>query len=131
MPSNAAHCRCRAFWRSFFVSIGLQFDAGFVLSNLPLVILALVVSVVLKAVIAAFALRLAGLSTRSAIGGGLMVGQIGEFSFVIAANGYQGGTGPIDETVYRLIIAVACLSLAVTPLLGGDCAAFPAAITLG
>jgi monovalent cation:H+ antiporter-2, CPA2 family len=101
----------------FFISIGMQFDAGFVLNHLPTVIGALLVSVVLKAVLAAQALRLSGLTWPAAIGCGLIVGQIGEFSFVLAAAGYQGGDGPIASDDYHLIVAVACLSLALTPLL--------------
>lgn len=101
----------------FFIAIGLQFDHRFVLANPALVLGGLVVSVVIKSALAGFALRLGGLPLRSAIGAGIMVGQVGEFSFVLAAHAYRGGAGPLDSETYRLIVAVACLSLAATPAL--------------
>jgi len=99
----------------FFTSIGFQFDAGYMIANLPLVIAALSVSLVLKAALAGFAFRLAGMSIRSAVGAGIMVGQIGEFSFVIASM-FRGMPGDEGE-FYNLIVTVACLSLALTPIL--------------
>lgn len=99
----------------FFISIGLQFDLNFVMSNLPLVLGALAVSVLLKAALAGLALRLAGLSLRSAIGAGIMVGQVGEFSFVLATA--VARSGGLDAVTYNLIISVAVLSLALTPFL--------------
>ena len=56
-------------------------------------------------------MRVAGLSVRSAIGAGIMIGQIGEFSFVLASAAYRGGEGAMSEETYRLIVAVAVLSV--------------------
>ena len=95
----------------FFIGVGLQFDVSYVISHLPLVIGGLVVAIVVKACLAGFAMRLSGLSVKEAIGAGIMVGQVGEFSFVLAAS------GPLDADTYKFVISVACLSLALTPLL--------------
>lgn len=95
----------------FFMTIGLQFDLNFVMNNVGLVLGALVVSVIIKAALAGFALRLAGLPPRMAIGAGIMVGQVGEFGFVLAAN------GPLNSDTFKLVVAVACLSLTITPFL--------------
>lgn len=103
----------------FFTAIGLQFDHVFVLDHLPMVLGALGIAVVLKSLLAGAALRLSGLAWAPAIGCGLMVGQVGEFSFVLASTAHAGGAGVLDEEVFRLIVAVACLSLALTPLLIG------------
>jgi Kef-type K+ transport system membrane component KefB len=101
----------------FFTSIGLQFDLGYVLAEPLLVCGALLVSVLMKAVLAALALRLSGLDWRGAIGSGLMLGQVGEFSFVLAATAFGGGAGVLEEQHFKLVVAVTCLSLALTPIL--------------
>ncbi len=100
----------------FFVSIGMQFNLDFVLNEYVLVIGALVISVFFKAFIAGFALRLTGMSARSAIGAGIMVGQVGEFSFVMVNVAFDNIVTQ-NQDILDLIIAVACLSLAMTPLL--------------
>ncbi|MBA2479123.1 MAG: NAD-binding protein, partial [Planctomycetes bacterium] len=93
-------------------------DPIYVRDHFLLVTVALLVSVAVKAVIAAFALRIAGLSKRSAIGGGIMTAQMGEFSFVLAATAFgHGEPGSGLHGLYQLVVAVTCLSLAATPLL--------------
>jgi CPA2 family monovalent cation:H+ antiporter-2 len=99
----------------FFTAMGVLFDPLYVTNHLPLVLGALLVATALKAFLAGFALRLAGLSVRSSLGGGLMLANIGEFSFVLAATAF--GQDPAQENLYRLIVAVTCLSLLFTPLL--------------
>lgn len=101
----------------FFISIGLEFNIHFVLDKPHLVIGALIISIFFKAVIAAFALRLTGMKMRSALGAGIMVGQVGEFSFVLVNVAFQGDQGQHQQDIHNLIITVACLSLALTPLL--------------
>nr|MBA2481694.1 cation:proton antiporter [Planctomycetota bacterium] len=102
----------------FFSAMGVLFDPIYVRDHFLLVTVALVVSVAVKAVIAAFALRIAGLSKRSAIGGGIMTAQMGEFSFVLAATAFgHGEPGSGLHGLYQLVVAVTCLSLAATPLL--------------
>ena len=98
----------------FFVSIGMQFDIHFVTEKIHLVIGALFISIIFKAIIAGFSLRLTGMPVRSAIGCGIMVGQVGEFSFVLLNSKSLVASNP---DIYGLIVAVACLSLALTPFL--------------
>jgi CPA2 family monovalent cation:H+ antiporter-2 len=97
---------------AFFAAIGFAFDPRLLWEQPVLVLVGLMVSILVKAALAALALRLAGLPARQAIGGGLMLGQIGEFSFIIAARLID--TAP---EVHRLIVAIGCLSLALTPVL--------------
>lgn len=101
----------------FFSAVGMLFDPAFVLAHPLLVAFALGVAVVVKALLAALAARIAGLPPRSAIGVGLMLGSIGEFSFVIAAASFAGSRDPREQDLYRLLIAITCLGLAFTPLL--------------
>ncbi len=101
----------------FFVSIGVLFDANIIVERPFAVIIALVVSIVIKAALAGLALRLAGLPIKAAIGCGIMTGQIGEFSFVLSQAAFGGSDNPVVKDLYQLMVVVTCLSLAATPLL--------------
>ena len=101
----------------FFASMGVLFDPGFVADHAVEVLVALVVSMLVKAVLSAFALRLAGLNVRSSIGGGILVANIGEFSFVLAATAFAGSADPEIRHLYQLVVSVTCLSLLCTPAL--------------
>ena len=94
----------------------MQFNIDFVFDKPHLVIGALFISIIIKAVIAGFSLRLTGMSVRSAVGCGIMVGQVGEFSFVLVNSAFVS-LQPLNTDIHGLIVSVACLSLALTPLL--------------
>jgi CPA2 family monovalent cation:H+ antiporter-2 len=99
----------------FFVSLGLILDVGAV-AQTPLKFVGLVAAVVvLKMAAAAVALRLTGLSWRSACGMGLGLAHVGEFAFFLAKFGWQARL--LEETDYQLLVAVALGSLLLTPLL--------------
>ena len=101
----------------FFIAIGMLFDPRYVIAN-PLVVgMALVLSLSAKIALAGAAFRLAGMDARSALGSGLLVGSIGEFSFVIASAAFGASKDPAVQDLYRLAVAVTCLGLALTPVL--------------
>jgi CPA2 family monovalent cation:H+ antiporter-2 len=101
----------------FFAAMGALFDVGFVIANWWQVLLLLLVATVLKAPIAALATHLAGLPWRPALGTGLIMAQIGEFTFVLAAAAFADASDPTLRHLFALIVAVTCLSLAAAPLL--------------
>jgi len=101
----------------FFVATGAMFDPLFVWQHLGLVLSALVVGVVVKIGIASLALGLGGLSWRSALGCGLLLGTIGEFSFVLAAAAFANSEDPAVQRLYQLVVAVTFLSFLSMPLL--------------
>src|SRR2546428_13261442 len=68
-----------------------------------------------KALLAAGGPLLLGYSGRVALLAGLAVSQIGEFSFVLAREGR--GTGLLSENLYQTFLAVAVLTMLVTPFL--------------
>ena len=70
--------------------------------------------IIVKTVVNVALLRMVGETWERAFPGGLIMAQIGEFSFVIAAVGWQSGA--IAGDGYRLAIAVIALSLLVSPL---------------
>ncbi len=99
----------------FFVSIGMLFDAGTILDE-PLVVgVALLTVIGGKAAMAFVAIKAMRMPTWTALRTGLMLAQVGEFSFVMlqVARGLE--VVP-DRTMDRLVV-VAVLSMAATPLL--------------
>ena len=99
----------------FFMSVGMLVDLDAALTRLPLLLGLAGCIVVLKSVLAAGAIKMAGYPARVAVVGGLSLAQIGEFSFVLMevgrANGLLGGDG------FQILLAASVLTLLVTPLL--------------
>ena len=98
----------------FFLSIGLLLDFSFIQQNLLVISLLLFASVLLKTAVNIILFRLLNYPRRSALIMGACLGQMGEFSFVLAAMGLT--TAVIQPVGYQLIVAVIALSLVVTPV---------------
>lgn len=97
----------------FFVSVGMLLDPGAVAADLgPLVVL-LVVAMPGKALVGAGFAMLLGLPRRSAILLGATIGQVGEFSFLLAERALS--LGLIDVRSYNLVLATAVASIVLTP----------------
>ena len=97
----------------FFVSIGMLVDVGFVMNNAVL-IGGLVLAVFFgNTVINATIFRLLGDPWRYAVFAGAHLAQIGEFSFVLAAAGYE--VDLISDYTLRLAVAIIALSLLLSP----------------
>jgi monovalent cation:H+ antiporter-2, CPA2 family len=98
----------------FFVTAGMLFDPRFVIANWPLV-LATVASVLLgKALIVGVSTRLFGYANHAPWIVGMGLAQIGEFSFVLARAGLNGGF--LSGTAYNLALTVTVLTMAISPL---------------
>jgi CPA2 family monovalent cation:H+ antiporter-2 len=104
-----------AFAVLFFVSAGMLFDPG-VLAREPLRVLATlgVVAVGNALVPLALLLRL-GVPARGALAVAASLGQVGEFSFILAGLGVSLGVLP--EAGRHLVLAAALLTIALNPLL--------------
>jgi len=99
----------------FFVAVGMLVQVEF-LRDHPALALGGVVGVMGgKALLAAVGPAVMGYSGRVALLAGLAVSQIGEFSFVLAREGR--GTGLLSEGLYQTFLAVAVLTMLVTPFL--------------
>jgi CPA2 family monovalent cation:H+ antiporter-2 len=79
------------FSATFFVSIGMLLDLGFLVEHLPMVLGAVLALFVVKAVTAGLAVRALGVPTAVAAATALTLAQVGEFSFVLAASGAARG----------------------------------------
>jgi CPA2 family monovalent cation:H+ antiporter-2 len=98
------------FQAIFFVSVGMLLGPRWVAAHAGLVLGALAVVVVGKALLAGFAARVAGAPARVAAAIGISLAQTGEFSFVLLTIGR--GAGAIPEDGYQLALAVSVASMA-------------------
>lgn len=123
------------FSASFFVSVGMLLDLGFLVRNLPLVLAAVAGVVLVKTLTTAVALLPVGYRFGPAAGVGLMLAQVGEFSFVLEGSGRAAGLTPagMGATGSQCFIAATVLLMVLTPpltragfrLAGGAAAAEP------
>jgi len=98
----------------FFLSVGMLVDAHFVLGHMPLMFGLTLAVLLLNSGINSLVLRALGETWPQALLTGAVLGQIGEFSFLLAAMGLS--LGLMDETSHRIIMAVIALSLLLSPL---------------
>lgn len=98
----------------FFLSIGLMLDVRSILSDFLVVGLVLAAVVLLKTLGNVLIVRFAGVSKEDSYTLAATLGQIGEFSFVLAALGYSNGF--IQASTYQLALSVIALSLVISPL---------------
>jgi len=97
----------------FFVSIGMLVDISFITSHATQVLLLVAVALVSNTLLNGVILRFLGYRWRESLYAGAMLGQIGEFSFVLAAVGLTAGI--ISDIAYQYTIAVIALSLLISP----------------
>ena len=98
----------------FFLSIGLLIDLAFIWRNLTVVLALLLFVVAFKSAMNVGVLHLLGEPWHRAFLSGVVLAQIGEFSFVLLAAG--AGSGIVDGDGYRLFVAIIALNLALSPL---------------
>lgn len=102
------------FGSIFFISIGMLFDFQLVLENYGIIIFATFVVLVVKFISLSATVYVLGYPVRIIILVGLMLAQIGEFSFVLSKIGLDSGI--INQEMYSIVIAVAVISMLFTPL---------------
>ena len=98
----------------FFLSIGLLINLRFLFDNIALVLSIWLFVTVFKTGLNVLVLRLQGETMQSAFLASLAIGQLGEFTFVLAGPAVNAAV--IDEEIYRLIVAVTVLSLMTSPI---------------
>jgi len=98
----------------FFLSIGLLLDINFIVQNWRSVLIVLSVVTVLKTMVNVSILHFLGEPWDRAFHSGVVMAQVGEFSFIIVAAGLASHV--ITGEGYRLMIAVIALSLLISPM---------------
>lgn len=97
----------------FFLSIGLLLDLGYVWDNLGTVSIFVVLVLAVKSLVNIALLHIAGTPWQQAFPAGLIMAQIGEFSFILASIGVSRGV--LDSEGYQLALTVIAISLLVSP----------------
>jgi CPA2 family monovalent cation:H+ antiporter-2 len=99
----------------FFMTVGMTIDTGQIL-DAPLWLATFVLGLVLiKGVVVALLFRVGGLPWGRAVEGGLLLGQGGEFAFIVI--GYAVTSGVLDPALGARVMLAVGLSLFITPLL--------------
>ncbi len=98
----------------FFVTVGMQIDISLLLREPLLIAIGVIGLFALKTAIIAPVARVFGLSWPRALQTALLLGQAGEFAFVVVAAARAGGAIPEDTAAYMLIVSA--LSIFVTPI---------------
>lgn len=98
----------------FFLSVGLLINLHFIIANWQNVLLVLAVVTLLKTVVNVAILHWLGEPWMRAFHAGVVMGQLGEFSFILVAVGVASRAITGDE--YKLMISVIALSLLISPM---------------
>ena len=99
----------------FFVSVGMLLDPVELVGDLPALLLLVAVAIAAKSGVSVVAGNLLGMPMRSAILLGATIGQVGEFSFLLAEGRLR--LGILDARGYNLVLGVAVVSIVLSPML--------------
>ncbi|MBU9888793.1 MAG: cation:proton antiporter [Candidatus Omnitrophica bacterium] len=99
----------------FFVSIGILFNAGFFFQHILLVLSVVGLVLFINFVIMTLLIMGFGFPPRVAVTTGIILSQIGEFSFVLME--MARGSGHITDTLYQVLLSTAFLTMLMTPVL--------------
>jgi len=98
----------------FFLTIGLLIDIQYIWANLGTVVMLVLFVAVLKTALNIGLIRATGETWPRAFLSAVLLAQLGEFSFILAAQGLA--VAAIDWESHRLLVAVTVLSLMVSPV---------------
>ncbi len=107
----------------FFASVGMLVKPLFFITHIHWIMLTATVIFILKASLIYAATRIFGLDHRHALATGFSLGQIGEFSLVLAASALQGGL--FSTTTFDMIVSTIIVLMFLTPYMVAG--AFPLA----
>ncbi|BBO83636.1 sodium/hydrogen exchanger [Desulfosarcina ovata subsp. sediminis] len=97
----------------FFTSIGMLLDLGWLVRHLHLVLPAVLLVFLIKAVLIVGILKILRIDIQVALGTGITLGQVGEFAFVLVAAGRDGGL--VGADLFAGVVAVTMLSMFLAP----------------
>ncbi len=103
------------FLSVFFVSLGMILNLDFARQNLSYILFISFVIILIKAAIVFGLVKILKYPLRTMILSGVLLSQIGEFSFVLASIGFKNNI--ISEYIYQIFISASVLTFIVSPLL--------------
>jgi CPA2 family monovalent cation:H+ antiporter-2 len=107
------------FSATFFVSVGMLLDVGFLAAHLPLVVAAIAAVLVVKLATTGLSVLALGERAPAAIATALVLAQVGEFSFVLERAGSEIGLSPagLGAAGSQTFIASTVVLMVLTPFL--------------
>jgi len=99
----------------FFVSIGMLLNVNLFLQDIVLIIFLVMVVIFLKFLISSVVTAILGFSFRVIILVGLILVQIGEFSFILAVTGVQYNL--LSQSFYQIFLGIAIMTMTLTPFI--------------
>ncbi len=102
-----------AFSVLFFVAVGMLFKPSFIVNNYQLVLACLAIVLLIKPLVAFFAVMILGYSVTMALTVGTALAQVGEFSFILAQQGQHYNI--ISEDVFNVLVVCAFVSIMFNP----------------
>lgn len=103
------------FTSFFFVSVGMLVDIRFILEQPFLILAVALVVLFLKAMIASVVILSLGLTLRAAVLGGILLCQVGEFSFILAQTGLPYNL--LTPKDYQWLLALVVVTMTIAPFL--------------
>ncbi|MGE3273980.1 MAG: cation:proton antiporter [Vicinamibacterales bacterium] len=97
----------------FFISVGMLVSPGVVIGMVPLVAALATAMVVVKALSASVALRVAGAPLRVALTSAVALAQVGEFSFVLGRSALSAGV--LAQGEWQALLAASVVTMMATP----------------
>ena len=98
----------------FFISVGMLMDLNFFLTNFITVLIVVLIIITLKTATTTLAAFITGSNIRISLHSGLMLSQIGEFSFVLLVAALSAGL--ITKNIYQLVLSSAIITMMITPV---------------
>jgi CPA2 family monovalent cation:H+ antiporter-2 len=107
------------FSATFFVSVGMLLDLGFLVSHLPLVAAGIAAVLLVKTLTTGVSVLALGERRPVVIATSLMLAQVGEFSFVLERAGREMGLSPagLGGAGSQIFIAATVVLMVLTPFL--------------
>lgn len=105
------------FMSLFFISVGMMLNINYFAQHFILITICAIIFVLTKSLLTLPAVLIQGYPLRTAIITALFLAQVGEFSFVLAAQGLNAKL--FDMNSYQLFLAVSVITMMLTPGLMG------------
>jgi len=99
----------------FFISIGLLFDVRFLFDHLLVIFSVVCLVIVINFILMTAIVMIFGFAPRVALAVGLILSQVGEFSFLLID--MAKSSNQIDDFFYRMLLTVVFVTMFLTPFL--------------
>jgi len=101
------------FLSFFFVSVGMLFDVTFLYEHFFTIIGLVLLTFMVKFIITTIAVKAIGSTLEEALIVGFSLFQVGEFSLLLAKEGFRYNL--LDNTTYQYFLAISIITMAATP----------------